>query len=182
MITIVLLIILAWSFYIGYSRGLVLQLFYTFSSVIALMVAAGQYKKLADIFYLWIPFANATEGSSTYYFASQYLFNLDKIFYAGLAFLVIYTAVYAILRVVGIFVHLVRFVSPDTKAMNSLSGVLSMVVTLISLQMMLTVVATIPLATVQNHLHSSFLANGIIQYTPIMTGLLKQLWVTNILG
>ncbi|TCD45568.1 CvpA family protein [Streptococcus sp. X16XC17] len=182
MISIVLLIILAWSFYIGYSRGLVLQAFYGFSSVLALIIAAGNYKSLASIFYLWVPFATATEGASTYYFDSKYLFELDKIFYAGLAFLAIYMVVYAIMRFIGIFVHLLKFVSPDTTMMNVISGGISVIVTLISIQMVLTVVATIPLATVQNTLHDSWLANGIIQYTPIMSSLLKNWWVTKVVG
>ncbi len=108
MISIILLLILAWSFYIGYSRGLVLQIFYCFSSILALLVAAGSYKKLASVFYLWVPFANATQGASNYYFDSQYLFDLDKIFYSGLAFLTIYILVYALMRLLGIFMHLVR--------------------------------------------------------------------------
>lgn len=182
MISLILLIVLAWSFYIGYSRGLVLQVFYAFSSLLALMVAAVNYKWLASIFYLWVPFATAKEGASTYYFDSKYLFDLDKIFYAGLAFLAIYLLIYTIMRFIGIFVHLLKFISPDTTSMNIVSGIISMVITLISLQMVLTVVATIPLATVQHQLHDSWLANGIIQYTPIMTGLLKNWWVTKVVG
>ena len=163
MISIILLLILAWSFYIGYSRGVVLQIFYCFSSILALLVAAGSYKKLANIFYLWIPFANATEGSSTYYFDSKYLFDLDQIFYAGLAFLTIYLLVYIIMRFLGIFMHLVRFIDPETTKMN------------------LTILATIPVPLVQDILHKSFVANAIIN-TPLTSQWLRQLWVINTIG
>lgn len=182
MISILLLIILAWAFYIGYNRGLVLQVFYSFSSILALLIAAGNYKKLASIYYLWVPFANAHEGASTYYFDSKYLFDLDKVFYAGLAFLTIYMLVYAIMRFIGIFMHLVRFISPDTQTMNIVSGILSIIVTLVSLQIALTIVSTIPIATVQNHLHNSFLADFIIKYTPITSGWLRQLWLIRTIG
>lgn len=182
MISFVLLIIFAWSFYIGYSRGLVLQIFYSFASLLSLMIAAGNYKGLANILYLWVPFANATEGSSTYYFDSKYLFELDRIFYAGQAFLIIYMAVYAIMRILGILMHLLRFISPDTTKMNIISGALAVVVAWISLQIVLTIVATIPLATVQNLLHNSFLANAMIKETPILSNWLQQIWVTNNIG
>ena len=181
MISIILLLILAWSFYIGYSRGVVLQIFYCFSSVLALLVAAGSYKKLASIFYLWIPFANATEGSSTYYFDSKYLFDLDQIFYAGLAFLTIYLLVYIIMRFLGIFMHLVRFIDPETTKMNLVSGILSVLVTIISLQLALTILATIPVPLVQDTLHKSFVANAIIN-TPLTSSWLHQLWVINTIG
>lgn len=182
MISILLVLILAWSFYIGYSRGLVLQVYYTFACLLSLIIAAGNYKKLASIFYLWVPFANASEGARTYYFDSKYLFELDQIFYAGLAFLAIYMMVYAFMRLMGIFMHLVRFISPDTTKMNVLSGALSVLVTLVSLQLALTILATIPIATIQNVLHNSPLADLIIKHTPLTSSWLRQLWVINTIG
>ena len=181
MISIILLLILAWSFYIGYSRGVVLQIFYCFSSVLALLVAAGSYKKLASIFYLWIPFANATEGSSTYYFDSKYLFDLDQIFYAGLAFLTIYLLVYIIMRFLGIFMHLIRSIGSDSPKVNLISGVLSVLVTIVSLQVALTILATIPVPLVQDSLKDSFLANAII-HTPLTSQWFRQLWVISTIG
>lgn len=182
MISILLLVVLAWSFYIGYSRGFLLQLYYTAAGILSLVIAAAHYKKLAAVFYLWIPFANATEGSSNHYFDSKYLFDLDQVFYAGLAFLLIVLAAYVVFRLIGILVHLAQSLSPDTTLFNMISGGLSVLVTLVFLQMVLTIAATIPLATIQNLLKESVLANGIIRYVPIMTGLLEKLWVTNMLG
>lgn len=182
MISFILLLILAWSFYIGYNRGLLLQVYYTLAGVLSLMVAATHYKKLAAIFYLWIPFANATDGSKNHYFDSKYLFDLDQVFYAGLAFLLITMLAYAVFRLIGILVHLVRFVSPDTTLFNTISGILSVLVTVVFLQMVLTIAATIPLATIQDLLKDSWLANGIIRYVPIITGFLEKFWVTNTLG
>ena len=181
MISILILLILAWSFYIGYSRGLVLQAFYCFSCLLSLLIAAGSYKKLAAVFYLWVPFANATEGSSTYYFDSKYLFDLDQIFYAGLAFLTIYLLVYAIMRFLGIFMHLIRYIGSDTPKMNLISGALSVLVTIVSLQLGLTILATIPIPLIQDTLHQSFLANAIIN-TPLTSSWLHQLWVINTIG
>ncbi|HFH9838230.1 TPA: CvpA family protein [Streptococcus suis] len=182
MVSLIILIILAWSFYIGYSRGLVLQVYYTFSSVLALIVATMSYKNLAGLLYLWVPFANATEGAENYFFAENYLFDLDSIFYAGLAFLVLYIVVYIVMRFIGIFVHLLEFANPDSQMTNLISGGLSVLVTLISIQIVLTILATIPISTVQNILHDSFLANAIIQYTPITSSFYKQLWIANISG
>lgn len=181
MISILILLILAWSFYIGYSRGVLLQAFYCFSCLLSLLIAAGSYKKLAAVFYLWIPFANATEGSSTYYFDSKYLFDLDQIFYAGLAFLTIYLLVYAIMRFLGIFMHLIRYIGSDTPKMNLISGALSVLVTIVSLQLGLTILATIPVPLIQDTLHQSFLANAIIN-TPLTSSWLHQLWVINTIG
>ena len=62
------------------------------------------------------------------------------------------------------------------------AGVLSVGVTLFVLQMMLTILATVPLAIVQNSLENSFVAKHIIQSVPITSHVIKQLWVTKIIG
>ncbi len=182
MISLVILLILAWSFYIGYSRGLVLQVFYSLSSLLALVVATATFKNLAAFLYLWVPFANATQDGATYYFDEQYLFDLDKVFYAGLAFLLMYLLVYTIMRFVGIFIHLLEGFNPDTQVTNLISGGLAVLVTFVSLQIVLVLLSTIPLAIIQDKLHGSFMANIMIQYTPITSSFLKSLWLTNIAG
>ncbi|HFI0214565.1 TPA: CvpA family protein [Streptococcus suis] len=182
MISFVILLILVWSFYIGYSRGLVLQAFYGLSSILALVIATATYKKWTGFLYLWVPFANATQGSSTYYFDEKYLFDLDKVFYAGLAFFLVYFLVYALARFVGIFVHLLEGFNPDTRTSNLISGAISVLVTFLSLQLVLVLLSTIPLAVIQDKLHGSFLANLMIQYTPFTSSFLKSLWLSNIAG
>ncbi|HGA1494148.1 TPA: CvpA family protein [Streptococcus suis] len=182
MISIVLILVLVWSFYLGYSRGLVVQTFYSLGSIVALTIATATYKSLIPFLYLWVPFANATQGSSNYYFDEKYLFDLDSVFYAGLAFLLIYVLVYVLVRFLGIFVHLFEGFNPDTKLSNLVSGFLSVLVTFVSLQIVLVLLATIPLAAIQDKLHSSFLANVMIQYTPITSSFFKSLWLSNIAG
>ena len=57
-----------------------------------------------------------------------------------------------------------------------------MLVTLFVLQMALTILATIPMAAIQNTLEKSIVAKHIIQSIPVTTSWLKQIWVTNLIG
>ena len=182
MISLVILLILAWSFYIGYSRGIVLQTYYTISAVVSAIIAGLLYQSLGEQINLLVPYASAQEGTFTYFFPSRQLFQLDKVFYAGLAYLVIYTIVYSVARFIGIFIHLVPNKKANERWYNVASGVLALCVTLFGIQMFLTVLATIPLPVVQNHLNTSSIARFIISHTPITSGVLKQLWVTKIIG
>ena len=47
MLTFLILLILAWSFYIGYARGIILQSYYFLVALVALLIAGGSYKGLA---------------------------------------------------------------------------------------------------------------------------------------
>ena len=62
------------------------------------------------------------------------------------------------------------------------AGILSMLVTLFVLQMALTILATIPMAAIQNPLEKSIVAKHIIQSIPVTTSWLKQIWMTNLIG
>ena len=108
MLTFLILLILAWSFYIGYARGIILQSYYFLVTLVALLIAGGSYKGLAKVLSLWVPFSSPTQQSVNYFYANRYLFQLDDIFYAGLAYVLIFAMIYLIGRVIGIFMHSAR--------------------------------------------------------------------------
>ena len=60
MLTFLILLILAWSFYIGYARGIILQSYYFLVTLVALLIAGGSYKGLAKVLSLWVPFSSPT--------------------------------------------------------------------------------------------------------------------------
>lgn len=99
-----------------------------------------------------IPYANPKEGNSTFFFPSDQLFQLDKVFYAGIGYLLAFTVFYSIGRLLGLFVNLIPTDKIDGKYFRIGAGVLSVGVTLFVLQMILTILATVPLEVVQNSL------------------------------
>jgi uncharacterized membrane protein required for colicin V production len=118
-----------------------------------------------------------------YFYANRYLFQLDDIFYAGLAYMLIFAMIYLIGRVIGIFMHLV----PQPEKLEGRkyqigAGVIAVVITLLVIQMGLTVLSTVPMASIQNRLNASGLIRFIILHTPISSSLFHNLWVTAIIG
>ena len=65
MISLLLLLVLAWGFYIGYRRGLLLQVYYLISAMASAFVAGQFYKGLGEQFHLLLPYANPQEGQGT---------------------------------------------------------------------------------------------------------------------
>ena len=90
MISLLLLLVLAWGFYIGYRRGLLLQVYYLISALASAFVAGQFYKGLGEQFHLLVPYANPQEGQGTFFFPSDQLFQLDKVFYAGIGYLLVF--------------------------------------------------------------------------------------------
>ena len=107
MISLLLLLVLAWGFYIGYRRGLLLQVYYLISAMASAFVAGQFYKGLGEQFHLLLPYANPQEGQGTFFFPSDQLFQLDKVFYAGIGYLLVFGIVYSIGRLLGLLLHLI---------------------------------------------------------------------------
>lgn len=177
-INLVILALLIWSYMIGYSRGLIVQAIYTVGAVFAAVVAAGAYKPLAKTLSMWVPFASATQDSHFLIFSDRLLFQADEAFYAGLAFVLITLVVYVIVRLVGLFLPLLAM--PFGKRGKLISGLLSVVVTYVFLQMIFTTLALVPMASVQAHLNGSFLVRSMLLYTPISSGMIQHLFIQNI--
>ena len=98
MISLLLLLVLAWGFYIGYRRGLLLQVYYLIAALTSAFMAGQFYKGLGEQFHLLLPYANPQEGQGNFFFPSDQLFQLDKVFYAGIGYLLVFGIVYSIGR------------------------------------------------------------------------------------
>ena len=61
--------------------------------IVAMLVAGSGYQSLAKTISLWIPFSSATQASKTYFYGADKLFHLDKVFYAGLAYFILFVLV-----------------------------------------------------------------------------------------
>ncbi|MFU2163432.1 CvpA family protein [Streptococcus pluranimalium] len=181
MITLLLLISLAWSFYIGFSRGILRQGFYSLGSLLALALAQNYYKPLAKLLYIWIPYANPTEGSQIFFFRDVDLFSHDMIFYAGVAFLSLYSLFYAMIRLLGILLHLLPLNRYNATKHHLIAGCLSCLVLCLTLSMVATILATIPFDTIQQTLAGNPLTRFLIESFPFFSNYLKHLWVTQML-
>ncbi|MFS1663640.1 CvpA family protein [Streptococcus sp. zg-JUN1979] len=162
MLTLVILLILSWSFYIGYRRGIVLQGFYTGIAALAFYIASHSFSSLSSQLTLWVPYASPTQESSVAFFQTVALFDLNQVYYSGVAFLVIYTFMYVCGRFLGIFLHLTPISHLENRSLSLVSGVLSVFVTMLSLSIVFAILATIPLTSLQQYLANSSMARFLI--------------------
>ena len=110
-------------------------------------------------------------------------FSWIRSFYAGIGYLLVFGIVYSIGRFALVSSYTYFLVKKlGGKLFQVSAGILSMLVTLFVLQMALTILATIPMAAIQNPLEKSIVAKHIIQSIPVTTSWLKQIWVTNLIG
>ncbi|MGT2751225.1 CvpA family protein [Streptococcus orisasini] len=180
MISLLILLLLAWNFYIGYHRGIILQVYYFVANLISLGIAAVYYKPLAEALTLWIPYSNASEDASVAFFKSVDLFELDKVFYAGLSFFSIYALSYMLFRLLGIFVHFIKMNRFDKPVFAYVSGGLAVLVSMLSFNLFFSILATIPITAVQNFLAGSVMIRLLINF-PLLSWIVNHFWIAAVL-
>lgn len=180
MIGIVFLLLLGWQFYIGYTRGIILQAYYTLAGVVSLVVANSFYLRLADALTLWVPFVNPTHDAKVSFFTDVTVFELDRVYYAGVAFLTVYILSYLAFRLLGIFLHVINLDKYDSSLYNSISGGLSVLMTILIFSMGTTILATLPVTAIQSFLAGHVTTKVLIHF-PIFAQLWHYFWVTKIL-
>ena len=171
MLTILILLLLAFGFYTGAKRGLILQVLYSVGYLISYFVARTYYKEVASHLELYIPYPSVTPTSKLVFFNQEISLDLDKAFYSAVAFLLLLFAGWLVVRFLAIFL-------PVLKQVNGLlGGVLSVLVLYVGLFLVLATASMIPSDIVQNQFRSSGLARGIVKNTPILTKQAYELWV-----
>ncbi|MDR3157019.1 MAG: CvpA family protein [Lactobacillales bacterium] len=182
MILIVLLILFVWGFYSGYRRGLLLQLFYLGGCTFSYFVAVAHYRKLMIILEMFIPFPSANSEAKMKFFTEQQTLDLNKFFYAGLAFVLIYVVCYFVFRIVAIFAYGLRFVPFMRGRFKVLSGISGFLSIFLLTFMMLKLLTTFPINSLQSSLYDNFLVKAMMGRIPFFSNNLQELWVFKITG
>lgn len=179
-VTLLLLLALAWQFYLGYSRGLVKQVYLVLSTILAFAFAQAKYQNLAATLTFWVPYTQAIEEQSLTFYPDVSIFDMDKVFYAGVSFLSLFLLAYLVLRLFSLFLHVFPLDKLDRPTLNVVSGLLSLLVCLVFWAVTAKLLATLPFNQVQRVLEANIFLKSLINL-PLLSQLLHQLWVVKVL-
>ncbi|MCX2454427.1 CvpA family protein [Lacticaseibacillus nasuensis] len=178
MLTLLIIAMLAYSFYAGARRGMWLQGVYLIGYLVSAMVAAMTYRGVAKTIALWIPYPSATEDSTFVFFTHAVGLTLDEAFYHGVAFIGIFALGWVVTRFVALWCHDLTYRRGDEQLSLAVGGVSNVVVGYFIIFLVLYLLALVPVGGIQQALAHSFAAKTIVRYTPGLTQLFTALWVT----
>lgn len=181
MLTILIILCLGTSFYAGYRRGLLLQVIYAVGYTISFMVAKSYYKTIGKKIELFIPYPAPTEKTTLVLFDKNLIFDLDKAFYAGFAFILIVFIGWLLTRFIGMLCYGLTFM-PIIKEGNDLAGaVVNTLLALVGLTLFLTLLAMLPVDFIQSLFKKSSLARFLVNSTPFISSWINDWWITKII-
>lgn len=178
-LTLILIVFLIGAFINGWHRGLFLELMSLLSTIFSFVVASLFYKDLAN---KMITRLSLEVPKGTYQIIDKTVSSqASQSFFSSISFLVIFivASIFA-----GLFLLFFRKFSNFLsfgKLGRLVAGILSVLVTYFALQLLLTLLALLPVNDLQTFLSSSGFAQYIILHTPISSNALLHLFINNVL-
>lgn len=177
MLSLLLILLLIYGFYIGARRGLAMEAFYAVGYAIFFCLALVSFRGLGPKFEMLVPYPSANLGSEFAFFSTKVGMELDNAFYRAFAFIFVCFIGWIVIRFAGLYMKKLTYF-PMYNDVNLLSGgIIGFIVTYITIFMVLLLLAIIPVTGIQHALEHSFIASTMIKSTPVLTALLSNLWI-----
>lgn len=175
MITLLIVLILLYAFYIGVRRGLALQSIHTVGALLSFVFANYFYEPLAKKIELLVPYLSVTPDTKMAFHRLEEAFDLDQVYYAGVAFILLFAIGWLVTKFVAIFFHDWRYKSVFPYQ-GVVAGIINLVLVYVMLLMGLLVLSTIPMDLIQRVFKPHQLATFMVEKTPILSNLFHELW------
>src|SRR5699024_7154002 len=99
MLSIIILFVLVFGFFMGLKRGFILQLMHLIGYIASFVVATLFYRELAQHLSLWIPYPELSDDSLWAMFLASA--PLESAFYNGIAFFILFIFVKIVLQIIA---------------------------------------------------------------------------------
>lgn len=176
MISILILLVLLFGFFMGLKRGFILQMMHIIGFIVSFIIAIIFYKKLAGHLALWIPYPELSDENVWAVFLNS--MPVENAFYNAVAFALIFFVVKVICQIIASMLDFVGNL-PILRHVNAwLGGVFGFLEVYVITFLLLFILALVPMEAIQLKIKGSFMAKLIIEHTPILSKMMESLWFT----
>lgn len=177
MIGIAILILLLLSFYSGARRGIALQSVYSGGFILSWLIAVVFYQGWGKKIELFVPYLSVSPNSKLAFYTQEQSFDLDRVYYAGIAFLGLLLLGYLVTRFVGVFAESLRYKQLLPVVDPVIAGTLNFLIIYIFIVMILKIAATLPVDFIQQLFKKSAFASWMVQKSPFLSAYLEKIWL-----
>src|SRR5690625_5061162 len=180
MISLIILIILIFGFFMGLKRGFILQLIHLVGFVISFIVASLYFRKLSSHLALWIPYPELSDDKVWAVFLNS--MPLENAFYNAIAFAIIFFVTKIVLQVIATMLDFVARLPVIRSVNKGLGAILGFMEVYLITFILLYISALLPVEKGQLKIQSSRLATFMIEHTPFLSSTMESLWFTELLS
>ncbi|MFA9558675.1 CvpA family protein [Evansella sp. AB-rgal1] len=175
MLSFILFFALVVSFFVGFRRGLILQIIHLLGFIASFAIAYLYYQDVAHYIRLWIPFPQFSSESGMILLVEAFAF--EEVYYNGIAFAILFIGSRIVLQILGSLFDFLAHL-PIINAINRwLGGILGFIEGLLFIVILLHLGALLQIEIIQETIQNSSFAQMIFEYTPVISNQIKELWL-----
>ncbi|MGF3065994.1 CvpA family protein [Facklamia sp. P12945] len=169
MLSVIVILILAFAFYSGYRSGMIMQIVRLLGYIITYIIATQYFDVLSKWVEMIIPFPAVQPDSQLALYTEAQTFLLDQTFYKLITFLIIWLIGWLLTNVLSILFTKVTYYSVLNISNRLIGGVLNFAVVYFIVFMVLYLLSLIPIEFIQQQFVNNPLIFRMVDSTPILT-------------
>lgn len=181
MIGLIVLLILLAGFYAGSRRGVALQLVYSGGFFLSFVVAQKLFLPWGEKISLLLPYLSVSPDTQMAFFSQEQSFDLDKAYYAAVAFISFLLMGYLITKFVGVFASGLRYTRLIPEVDWIVAGLLNMVIAYVWIFLILKLLTLIPIDSIQALFKAGSFPRWMIEKSPILANYFNQMWIIDLI-
>lgn len=115
------------------------------------------------------------------FFNQETSFELDKAFYAGVAFFAFLTMGYLVTKFIGILASALRYQQLIPSVDWVVAGILNVVIVYVFIFLVFKILTLVPIEGIQNLFKSGSLPRFIIEKSPFLSEYFQKIWISQII-
>lgn len=181
MIGLVVLLILLAAFYGGSRRGAALQLVYSGGFFLSFLVAQKLFLPWGERISLLLPYLSVSPDTKMALFTQEQSFDLDKAYYAAVAFIGFLFIGHLLTKFLGIFASGLRYTRFIPQVDGLIAGFLNVIIAYIWIFLIFKLLTLIPLDAIQGLFKAGSVPRWIVEKSPLLANYFNQMWIIDLI-
>lgn len=178
MLSIFLILVLLYSFYTGWRRGLIMQAIQLVGYVITFLLATRYYDQIAASIELLVPYPSVQQDSNLVLYNEAQSFVLDQAFYRAITFLAIWIIGWLVTKFLALFFTRVTYYPILSYANNIGGAVINVFISYCVIFALLFILSLLPIEFIQQQFVDNPLAYRIVSATPVLSQWALDAWLS----
>ncbi|MGO4936831.1 CvpA family protein [Fundicoccus sp. Sow4_H7] len=177
MLTIVIFLFLAFNFYTGYRRGLIMQAIQLIGYTLTIILATQYYEPISEFVEMIIPFPAIQQNSEFVFYSEAQSFFLDQAFYRSISFVLIIIVGWIATKVLSILFTRAIYYDVFKTVNRVIGGLINVFVAYVGIFIFLFIASLIPIEFIQQQFVDNPVAYQIVANTPVLSDLATETWL-----
>lgn len=178
MLSVIILLVLIYSFYTGFRRGLVMQAVQLIGYILTFILATRFYEPISKYVEMLVPFPSVQQNSDLLFYDEAQSFLVDQAFYRAITFVAIWLIGWLVTKFLSLFFTRITYYNVLNYVNHIGGGVVNVLISFVMIYVLLFILSLIPIEFIQQQFVDNPLAYRIVSDTPFLSKWAAETWLT----